>query len=144
VRGLDAGADHVRQWARVDVRRGQLQRSRVRARRRLRLDGRDLHGPRGGVPMKRLWRLLHAMWRAVTGRGFLPAPKPVRFWRLLPAGRQAVHLYVGRLEDLENYKPPRAHLGMRIYVRALDRVYQWSQGRREEVDGAACIYPVDE
>lgn len=61
---------------------------------------------------------------------------PIRLWRRLPQGRQAVHRYVAKLEDLQGIKP---HLGMRIYVRTLDRVYQWGIGRREEIDGDACV-----
>jgi len=103
--------------------------------------------------MKTLWSAVLRAWRAWVhllnygyGKRRLPpaAARPCRLWRLLPQGRAAVHLYVPRLEDLEKQsRRPHLTLGTRVYVTSLDRVYQWTEGRREEVDGAACLFPVD-
>lgn len=93
--------------------------------------------------MKRLWASLLRAWVWLRGPKRFAASRSCRLWRLLPPGRQGVHRYVARVEDLEAMSA-RAHLGMRCWVRTIDRVYQWTPGRRGEVDGMACVYPVDE
>lgn len=80
------------------------------------------------------------LWSRRRRRRRFASASPCRMWRLLPHGRQAVHRYAARVEDLRELKP---HLGMRVYVRTTDRVYQWTPARRDEADGVAGVYPVD-
>jgi hypothetical protein len=94
--------------------------------------------------MKTLWRMVLRGWHALRWRRRLAPPaRPCRLWRQLPIGRAAVHLYVPRLDDLEAMSRRRYALGTRVYVTSLGLVYQWTEGRREEVDGGKCLFPVD-